>query len=208
MKARQRLSIPDNHAPLILGVDPARNKDRAAIVFRKGREIINIITYENTGDDIWLADKIISFIEKYEPAIVNIDCTNSWAIHDYIRQKGYGKVIRGYHFGENATDHLTYANKRAEIWCLLRDWLKEDDVKIPDDNDLHADLTCVPDYDETDGKIRLAKKEDIKNQMGFSPDIGDAAALTFATRINSTMGQPKKVVTSSLKTQQRFKKKR
>lgn len=206
MKARQRPSIVGNPAPLIIGVDPARNQDRAAIVFRKGREVVNIITYEQTGDDIWLADKVISFIEKYDPAIVNIDATNSWAIHDYIRQKGYGNKIRGYHFGEQATDHLTYANKRAEIWCNLRDWMKEDDVCVPDDDELHADLTCVPDYDETDGKIRLAKKEDIKKEMGFSPDIGDAMALTFATKISSTIAQSKSVNTTSLKTGTRFKK--
>jgi hypothetical protein len=205
-KARKRPKLVGNQAPLIMGVDPARINDRAAIVFRRGREIEQIITYEDTNDDIWFADKIISFIDKYNPVIVNIDCTNSWAIHDYIRNKGYGSIIRGYHFGNKATDEMTYANKRAEIWCLLRDWLGEDDVSIPDDDELHADLTCVPDYDETDGKIRLAKKEDIKKQMGFSPDIGDACALTFATRISSSIGVKKENKTSGLKTMKKFEK--
>lgn len=184
VEARQRQTIIENDAPLILGVDPARNQDRAVIAFRRGRELENYVSYEETGDDMWFADKIASFIDKYNPITVNIDCSNSWAIHDYLKRKGYD-MVRGLHFGQKATDEKVYANLRAEIWCKLRDWLDEE-VKIPDDDELHADLTCVPEYDETDGKIRLVRKEEIKKEMGFSPDIGDAVALTFAVRISQS----------------------
>lgn len=184
VEARQRQRIVGNDAPLIIGVDPARNKDRAVIALRRGRELEEYIAFTETGDDMWLADKIASYIDKYDPITVNIDCSNSWAIHDYLRRKGYD-CVRGFHFGQKAADDKTYANLRAEIWCKLRDWLNEE-VKIPDDDELHADLTCVPEYDETDGKIRLVKKEEIKKEMGFSPDIGDAVALTFAVRISQS----------------------
>lgn len=203
--ARNREKPYQNDAPLILGVDPARNNDRAAIVFRRGRVIERIETYTNTQDDIWFADKIASFINSDNPIVVNIDCTNSWAIHDYLKRKGFTNVY-GYHFGNKANKENLYANKRAEIWCELRDWLKQDDVCIPDSDDLHADLSCVPEYDETDGKIRLAKKEDIKKVYGFSPDIGDAAALTFATIIKA--GEPRVIKSqgSTLKTVKKFEK--
>lgn len=204
VKARNRKPEVENHAPLILGVDPARNKDRAAIVFRRGREIEEYYTYESTDDDIWFADKVASFILKYNPIVVNIDCTNSWAIHDYLKRKGFDN-IRGYHFGEAATDNRTYANKRAEMWCLLRDWMQED-VSIPDCDELHADLASVPEYDETDGKIRLVKKEKIKQELGFSPDIGDACALTFATKVSGKQRALQKKATP-LKTKARFERK-
>ena len=203
VKARKRPSIVANQSPLILGVDPARNKDRAAIAFRRGREIERVVTYEDTGDDIWFSDQVAKYIDDYNPVAVNIDCSNSWAIHDYLKRKGYANVY-GYHFGENAADSVTYANKRAEIWCTLRDWLNLDDVVIPDDDDLHADLTCVPEPDETDGKIRLTAKEKIKKELGFSPDLGDACALTFATRISKAMAKPIKKQ-PALKTRRKFK---
>lgn len=184
VEARKRQSFINNDAPLVMGVDPARNKDRAVIAFRRGRELERFISFEETGDDMWFADKIASFIDTYGPITCNIDCSNSWAIHDYLKRKGYD-CVRGFHFGQKATEDRTYVNLRAEIWCKLRDWLNEE-VKIPDSDELHADLTCVPEYDETDGKIRLAKKEDIKKEVGFSPDIGDAVALTFAVRISQS----------------------
>lgn len=182
MKARTRERFVGNQAPLIIGVDPARSGDRTVIVFRRGREIEQIIKYSDM-DEMRLANILAGFIDKYEPITVNIDCTNSWGAHDRLREKGYNN-IRGVHFGSKATDDSLYANIRAEMWCLLRDWFNED-VKIPDDDEFHTDLTSVPDYEETDGKIRLIKKEKIKQELGFSPDIGDAAALTFAVRISS-----------------------
>lgn len=207
VRARNREKPIQNNAQLTIGVDPARNQDRAAIVFRRGRVIERIETYRNTGDDIWFADKVASFILSESPAAVNIDCTNSWAIHDYLKRKGFSNVY-GYHFGSQATKDTLYANKRAEIWCELRDWFKLEDVCIPDSEDFHADLSCVPDYDETDGKIRLVKKEEIKKIYGFSPDIGDAAALTFATQIRDGVASTIKSKPSIISTKKRFETKR
>lgn len=184
--ARQRQPMINNPAPLVMGVDPARNEDRAVIAFRRGRTLERVDSYKNTDDDIWFAEKIIEYIQKHSPMVVNIDCTNSWAIHDYIRNKGYGDIVRGFHFGQSATDNRLYANKRAEILCKLRDWFNEEDISIPDSDELQMDLAAIPEYDETDGKIRFVAKEKIKKQCGFSPDICDAVALTFATPINAT----------------------
>ncbi len=183
MKARTRESFVSNQAPLIIGVDPARSGDRTVIVFRRGREIERIIKYDDM-DEMRLANILAGFIDKYEPITVNIDCTNSWGTHDRLKEKGY-RNVRGIHFGQKATEDKLYANIRAEMWCLLRDWFDED-VKIPDDDELHTDLTSVPEYEETDGKIRLVKKEKIKQELGFSPDIGDAAALTFGVKISQS----------------------
>jgi hypothetical protein len=205
--ARSRQKPLQNAAPLILGVDPARNADRAAIVFRRGRVIERIETYRETQDDIWFADQIANFIRQENPAAVNIDCTNSWAIHDYLKRKGFQNIY-GYHFGCKANKDNLYANKRAEIWCELRDWIKQDDVIIPDSDDFHADLACVPEYNETDGKIRLAKKEEIKKEYGFSPDLGDAAALTFATIIRDGAGVGIKSKPTVITTKNRFESKR
>lgn len=186
MKARQHPPILNNVAPLVIGVDPARNGDRRAICFRRGREIEKIEVAENVGDDMHTVSVIAKYIDKYNPAVVNIDCTNSYAIYDRLKEMRYNQV-RAIHFGSKATEERLYMNKRAEMWCQLRDWL-DDDVKIPDDDEIHADFLAVPDYRETsDGKIRLESKEKIKEEFGQSPDLGDAAALTFATAVNSNI---------------------
>ena len=53
-------------------------------------------------------------------------------------------------------------------------------VKIPDDDEMQADLCASPySYDSKDRRV-LWSKDRIKEKYGFSPDYGDAGALTFA----------------------------
>jgi hypothetical protein len=51
---------------------------------------------------------------------------------------------------------------------------------IPDDNALHADL-CSPGYRyDSQGRLLLESKQDIKRRGMPSPDSADAVALTFS----------------------------
>ena len=71
-----------------------------------------------------------------------------------------------------------YANKRAEMWGFLKDWLKSGCV--PDDAELLADLGNVEyGYNGADA-LMLERKDDMRRRGLSSPDDGDALALTFA----------------------------
>jgi hypothetical protein len=71
-----------------------------------------------------------------------------------------------------------YANKRAEMWGFMKEWLKMG--SLPDDNELLADLKAVDcGYDASDA-ILLERKDDMRRRGLASPDDGDALALTFA----------------------------
>src|SRR5882724_2665616 len=71
-----------------------------------------------------------------------------------------------------------YANKRAEMWGFMKEWLKAG--SLPDDKDLAADLKAVDyGYDASDA-ILLERKDDMRRRGLASPDDGDALALTFA----------------------------
>ncbi len=76
-----------------------------------------------------------------------------------------------------------YANKRAEMWGNLREWLA--DASLPDDPELRADLSAVEYGYNGKGEIQLEKKEDMKKRRLASPDIGDALALTFALPVTN-----------------------
>lgn len=206
IRARNQ-QIINNDSPLVLGVDPARVGDRAAIAFRRGRELEAIYRWENIGDDMQFVGKIAAYIEKYNPVAVNIDCTNSYAIYDRLKELGYN-TVNAIHFGSRASEDRLYMNKRVEMWCNLRDWIAEDGTKIPNDDEIHADFMAVPDYKETsDGRIRLESKEKIKQEFGMSPDLGDAAALTFAVPIASVMAERRVIRKGgTMKTTARFKK--
>ena len=101
-------------------------------------------------------------------------------VYDRLIQLGYGHVVRGINFGGSPQNDKKYLNKRAEMWGEMRDWLNSPPVKIPDMDDLHADL-ATPTYDfNHKQQLRLEGKDDIKKRGLKSPDCGDALALTFA----------------------------
>lgn len=179
MKARKS-NVVDKNAPLIMGVDPARDGDRTVIVFRRGREIPKFYKWEEM-DSMRLAGIVAKFIEKHNPAAVFIDRGEGHGTIDRLHELGFDDVVHGIHFGEGASMPDIYANKRAEMWIELRDWLEAGDCSIPDDDEFHKDLAIMPNYKDTSsGKKQLVSKDKIKEEFKISPDIGDAAALTFA----------------------------
>ena len=99
---------------------------------------------------------------------------------DRLNQMGCRNVV-GVDFGTKAdrTDAAArYANKRAEMWGFMKEWLKVG--SLPDDPELLADLKAVDyGYDASDA-ILLERKDDMRRRGLASPDDGDALALTFA----------------------------
>jgi hypothetical protein len=183
IKARMsHLKAPNS--PLIMGVDPARDGDRTAIAFRRGREFPAVYTKENM-DQMLLAGLIAQLIDKHNPVKCFIDVAHGYGCIDRLNELGYRSIVQGVHFGERALEPDLYFNKRVEMWMNLRDWFN-DEVNIPDKDEIQKDLLVMPDYLQTSsGKYKLVAKDEIRKKLGASPDIGDAMALTFAYPVNS-----------------------
>ena len=169
--------------PLIIGVDPARMGDDAtAICFRRGRQAYKIRAYHKKNV-VEVANTITAMINDYRPVRVNIDVGGLGAgLYDILDDRGYTDVVRAVNFGEKAQDQERYANRRAEMWNRVNEWLNgELPVSVVDeDNLLLTDLTAPKKKYDKIGRLLLEPKEDIKKRIGRSTDVGDALALTFA----------------------------
>lgn len=69
-----------------------------------------------------------------------------------------------------------FRNMRAEIWWTAAQALQEGLACLPDEKELFEDLVA-PVYSVRNGKILLQDKEEIKRELGRSPDCGDACVL-------------------------------
>lgn len=200
MEAR-KCKVKDVQAPLIFGVDPARTGgDKTVIVFRRGREVPVIMKWDKMNS-MRLAGIVARLIDKYMPAKVFIDVGYGFGTIDRLKEMGYSKFVDGVNFGSRADQQDIYANKRAEMWIEMRDWIQAGDVNIPDDDILHADLSIMPDFMTTsNGKMQLIGKDKIRKEYHRSPDVGDALALTFAApvRRDAADQRPVKRKTSGL----------
>lgn len=187
----RKSELTDDYSPLVIGVDPGRNRDRTVFVYRRGRQILKYEIFKPKdrtrlsarGWQMYVAGILAKRIDRDQPEKIFMDVGEGWGIYDRLFEQGYGDVVTPVHFGETALESDVYANKRAEMWCTFRDWLHGEDgeVRIPDDDVFHADIACMPDTKQTSSNlIQLEAKDQIRKRFKRSPDIGDASALTFA----------------------------
>jgi len=177
----RKSDIRDPTAPLIMGVDPASERDRAAVCFRRGRTIPKVYTWEKRSP-MELVAIIAKLIKKHEPAQCFIDIGEGGrAIADRLGELGFRKTVTGVNFGSKPIDDEQYLNKRAEMWCDMKDWFVDGDCSMPDEDVIQSDLCMMPEYKLTSSsRIQLVSKDELRKLYKKSPDIGDAIALTFA----------------------------
>lgn len=95
------------------------------------------------------------------------------------RLRELGVEIIAYNAGESPLDKERFFNRRAETWWMIREALQADEINLPPDNKLAADLTNIKYSYTSKGQIKLESKEDIKKRLKRSPDRGDALAIAL-----------------------------
>lgn len=180
--ARKETSItPMASTPLLIGCDPARyGDDRTGIVWRRGRVVYRVRTLakKNTTQ---VTGILVKIIKDDKPLKVFIDIIGlGVGIYDRLVELGYGDIVVPVQASESADEDELYKNKRAEMWCRMRDWFAEKPARIPDSDAFQADLVEPGFTYDSSGRIQIESKEKIKKRGGLSPDIADALSLTFA----------------------------
>lgn len=188
-----RINSANGNGPLIVGVDPSRGGDRFATIKRQGRKMYDHQAYvgdecNSLGKNVAICKKLLDTIcpiAGKKPDMMFVDFGSGADIVDRLKELGYEGRIRSINFGSSALNPEKYKNKRNEMWGEMAEWFSDESMPpdIPDSDEIQADLCASPfDRDSNDRRV-LWSKDKIKSKYGFSPDYGDAAALTFAEPI-------------------------
>lgn len=169
----------------VMGVDVARfGDDRSVILVRT--DAVEHVRVMKGIDTQQLAALVAEEAKTWRPDAVFVDGAGvGGGVVDRLRMLGH-RVIE-VQAGGRASEPERYLNKRAEMWGVMRDWLKDRGSLAGTDhaNELVDDLVS-PQYGyDNAGRIVLEKKEDMKKRGLPSPDLGDALALTFAEPVAS-----------------------
>jgi hypothetical protein len=165
-------------APKILTCDPAwEGDDELVIGMRQGLKYDILRVIPKNDNDMAIASLLADLEDQEEADAVFIDAGYGTGI------LSAGKVMKRNHwrlvwFAEKSSDKGCL-NKRAEMWKLMRDWLK-DGGSIPKDQVLYNDLIGPELVPRGDGIIQLESKKDMKKRKVPSPGRADALALSFA----------------------------
>ena len=162
----------------VIGVDIARYGDDSSVaICRDGSSVIWIEQWTKS-DLMDTTGRIASFIRRFEPDETNIDAIGLGA--------GVVDRLREQHFQVNAVESSSrpdfednVANLRAEMYDELRKLFETGEISIPDDVGLIAELSGIKYRFNSNGKLLIESKEEMKKRGIKSPDLADALALTF-----------------------------
>ena len=180
--------------PLVIGVDPSRGGDRFAIVKRQSRKMYGMESYkgeqcDKLGKNVAICIELLDTVDEQAgkvPDMMFVDAGGGADIVDRLHELGYKKRVKAVYFGSSPLKPKKYKNKRNEMWGEMADWMVDESlpVEIPDDDEMQADLCASPYERDSNDRRVLWSKDKIKSKYGFSPDFGDAGALTFTEPVN------------------------
>lgn len=175
---------------VVIGVDVGRFGDDPSIIYpRKGRDARSLPIEVFYGvDTMRLAAYVAASFLRHNASVVMVDSGGvGGGVVDRLRQLqipvmdvDFGSAAAGTNEIERG---VRYANKRAEIWGALRDWLPTGAIydNVPGtDISLIAELTA-PNYGlNAKEALLLESKKDMRSRGVPSPNVADALACTFA----------------------------
>ncbi len=127
---------------------------------------------------------MVNIIQEDKPVKVFVDVGGiGRGIGDRLVEMFGSDIIRLINFGsqDSVLNREAFKYKRDEMHGLFKEWLRQEDVQIPDDERLHGDIVSVTvkEYNSS-GKLQLQSKKEIRARNLPSPDGCDACVLTFA----------------------------
>lgn len=168
---------PD-YSPVIWAVDVARHGDDDTILSKRSGNTIHPLTkiksirHKDAAKEI----KVIYDMAKEKPLVINIDTTGGWGWGLYEDLQDLNIPVAAITFSDKSYIDGVF-NKRAEMYWRLSENIGN--ITLPNDEKLMEDLSATTYYYNTNDEMMLTLKKKIKEELGRSPDRGDAVALLF-----------------------------
>jgi len=177
--------------PDAVGHDVSRGgADQTTCVGRWGLyfDILGAWSGANVPDGPTAAARVHESLNGLTPDIINVDLIGYGASsYDSLRAMGYDAQPINVSVRSEYTDKsekLRCRDLRTELVWRMRDALDPIGgvgLCLPDNSELTADLCAYVYVPMAGGVIKIASKEEMKAQIGRSPDIGDAVLLANYT---------------------------
>lgn len=178
------------------GVDVAgMGRDSTVSCDRVGDVVKGFGVHQSAGkaDHMQIAGNITRDISIIDEAFIDTIGEGS-GVYSRLVELGFENKVYSVKFSESALDlhditgQLEFANMRAYLFWAVRDWLNpvnKIESCLPPDQLLTQELIEVKYIIQSNGKIIIEPKDDIKVRLGRSIDRFDALANTFYPHIQS-----------------------
>lgn len=169
----------------VLGLDVAEGEaasDTNSLAVRFGGYVPPLITWRGLN----LAEteqRAADYYFEFSPEYIAVDGTGTGAgvapnlEMDYPEIEAYSVKMNSRPAFEVEEGEFTHM--RDQLWWMLREWLRHDlDAMLPPDDKLIEELQTAK-YSVVNGKIKIMKKDEMRELLSRSPDRAESLSLTF-----------------------------
>ncbi|MFA7654388.1 MAG: terminase B [Candidatus Magasanikbacteria bacterium] len=173
--------------PVEIGLDVARyGDDQTVFAIRKGRRVLPLEAHRGWSTT-QIAGRAIQLIQDHSVDAIKVDDTGVGGGVVDILSDTMGELRLNCNLvpcNNGGPGDDSYHNEAAIMWGHVKDLMKTNDLQLPDDDELVAQLTTRHYKLSQKGKIQLERKEDMKKPPRSlpSPDKADALALALFDR--------------------------
>ena len=174
--------VPPEFTSATMGLDVGEyGADANCCCFRYGGFVERLITW-NGVDTVFTGDRAISEYKGRNVSSAKVDGTGVGAgVAPHMnRNSCSASSVKVASSPTESTELGEFQILRDQLWWSCREWLRTDSgAMLPPDEMLVEEL-ATPTYEVTNGKIRVMKKDVMRDLLKRSPDRADALCLTFA----------------------------
>ena len=174
----------------IAGFDTARfGDDRSALVIRQGPHITSIHVWSGY-DTVQSSKRILALSGLFDVICVD-EIGVGGGVVDILRDGGRVRVVP-VNVSSSSSDPQ-FARLRDQLWFACSEWFANEDHRAaicehPRRDDLIEELSSIKfGYYQGTDRLKVESKDDMKERLGYSPDIADALCMTFAVK-HSALG--------------------
>ena len=163
----------------VISCDPARYGDDTTVIYCwKNEEIIESFFYgKKSNSEVY--GYLVDLKQKMgDGTLIVIDEGGGQGIIDRLLENEFDCLP--INFGSKALDEERYYNKRAELYGMAQQTMKDRQCAIPNDPKLHTELCAIQYEIRKEQQMQLETKDKIKARISRSPDRADAYVLGLA----------------------------
>lgn len=162
--------------PKRLGVDVARYGDDKTVLCQIFARMVQPFESVSKKDTNWTIGrvKVLNIENSFDE--IGVDDTGvGGGVTDGLEDSGID--VNAENFGSSAIEDDKFENRRAELFWVLREDIKNKSISLPDDKELVNQLCSIKFSYTRKGKIKIESKDEMKKRGLKSPDKADALAI-------------------------------
>ncbi len=163
------------------GVDVSRfGANETIVVMRRGSKARVIGTWSD-ANTMATVGRILELARRNKPESIFVDgCGVGGGVVDRLKESDFKRQVVDVNVARKANENKRFFNQRAELYWNLRERFERGDIDIDcHADDLGAQLAELQYTIDSNGRIKIETKDEMRRRGVESPDIADALMLAF-----------------------------